>query len=65
MEKFKEEELKKLANPHKNSSKEDNGQVVIIGGSRLFHGAPTLSLKVASRIVDMVFSLRLNLQSEK
>ena len=32
-----------------------NGQVTIIGGSELFHGAPLLSLKVASRIVDMVF----------
>lgn len=32
-----------------------NGQVTIIGGSKLFHGAPLLSLKVASRIVDMVF----------
>ena len=55
MEEFKEKELKKLAKPHKDSSKEDNGQVVIIGGSKLFHGAPIFSLKVASRIVDMVF----------
>jgi len=55
MEEFKEEELKKLAKSHKNSGKGDNGQVVIIGGSKLFHGAPILSLKVASRIVDMVF----------
>jgi hydroxyethylthiazole kinase-like uncharacterized protein yjeF len=55
IEDFKEEELKKLVKPHKNSSKEDNGQVTIIGGSKLFHGAPIFSLKVASRIVDMVF----------
>ena len=33
----------------------DNGQVTIIGGSDLFHGAPLFGLKVASRIVDMVF----------
>lgn len=53
--KFKKEDLKKLYKPHKDSNGEDNGQVTIIGGSHLFHGAPLLSLKVASRIVDMVF----------
>jgi NAD(P)H-hydrate epimerase len=52
---FNPKELKKLYRPDKNSSGEDNGQITIIGGSRLFHGAPILSLKVASRIVDMVF----------
>lgn len=41
--------------PPQDSSGEDNGQVTIIGGSKLFHGAPILSLKAASRIVDMVF----------
>ena len=34
---------------------EDNGQITIIGGSKLFHGAPLFSLTVASKIVDMVF----------
>jgi NAD(P)H-hydrate epimerase len=48
-------ELKKLYKPAVNSSGEDNGQVTIIGGSSLFHGAPLLALKVASRVVDMVF----------
>jgi hydroxyethylthiazole kinase-like uncharacterized protein yjeF len=48
-------ELKKLYKAPPESSGEDNGQVTIIGGSELFHGAPLLSLKVASRIVDMVF----------
>jgi NAD(P)H-hydrate epimerase len=52
---FKVETLKKLYKPKKDSSGEDNGQVSIIGGSELFHGAPLLSLKVASRLVDMVF----------
>lgn len=33
----------------------ENGEITIIGGSDLFHGAPLLSLKVASRIVDMVY----------
>ncbi len=55
MREFKEEDLKRLAKPQEDSKKADNGQIVIIGGSKLFHGAPILSLKVASRIVDMVF----------
>lgn len=53
--KFDISELKKLYTPAKNSNGEDNGQIVIIGGSSLFHGAPLLSLSVASRLVDMVF----------
>jgi hydroxyethylthiazole kinase-like uncharacterized protein yjeF len=52
---FDIQELNKLFVPDHNSSGEDNGQVVIIGGSELFHGAPLLALKVASRIVDMAF----------
>lgn len=54
MEKFV---LKKnqLYKPRADAEKGGNGQVTIIGGSELFHGAPLLSLKVASRIVDMVF----------
>lgn len=52
---FSEKELSKLYRPARDSAGEDNGQVTIIGGSDLFHGAPLLSLKVASRIVDMVF----------
>jgi NAD(P)H-hydrate epimerase len=52
---FNESDLKKLYKPPLNSSKGQNGQVTIIGGSSLFHGAPLLSLTVASRMVDMVF----------
>lgn len=52
---FSSDQLKGLYKPESNSSNEQNGQVTIIGGSKLFHGAPILSLKVASRIVDMVF----------
>ena len=55
MEEFRREDLKKLFRPPKESSGEDNGQVTIIGGSKLFHGAPILALKAASRFVDMVF----------
>lgn len=52
---FNQRELDRLYKPASESSGEDNGQVTIIGGSSLFHGAPLLALKVASRIVDMVF----------
>lgn len=52
---FDKRRLKNLYIPSKNSSGGENGQVTIIGGSYLFHGAALLSLKVASRICDMVF----------
>jgi len=55
MNKFDPKELKKLYKPPRNFGQDENGQVTIIGGSSLFHGAPILSLKVASRIMDMVF----------
>jgi hydroxyethylthiazole kinase-like uncharacterized protein yjeF len=52
---YNADELKKLYSPPSDSSGEQNGQVTIVGGSKLFHGAPILSLKVASKMVDMVF----------
>lgn len=55
MKLFDPKELNKLYRPLTTSSKTENGQVTIIGGSELFHGAPLLALKTASRIVDMVF----------
>ncbi|MFH1832922.1 MAG: NAD(P)H-hydrate dehydratase [Candidatus Levyibacteriota bacterium] len=55
MEKFDQSQLKKLYRPQKNSHKGQNGKLMIIGGSHLFHGASLWALKVASRIVDMVF----------
>ena len=55
MDKFAPQELKNLYTPPMDSNGEDNGQVTIIGGSELFHGAPHLALTVASRVVDMVF----------
>ncbi len=36
-------------------SKFSGGQVVIVGGSSLFHGAPIMSLKACSRVVGMVY----------
>ncbi len=55
MEKVTSEDLKSLYLAPKDSHKGDNGKLTIIGGSKLFHGASLWSLKVASRIVDMVF----------
>lgn len=52
---FSPEDLKKLYVPPSDSSKGNNGQVTVIGGSRLFHGAPFLALTAASKVVDMVF----------
>lgn len=55
MKNFTTSSLGALYKPDKNSSGEDNGQVTIVGGSSLFHGAPFFSIQAASRIVDMVF----------
>lgn len=55
MKKFSQKDLQKLYKPASSSFGEENGQVTIIGGSKLFHGAPIFPLIVASRIVDMVF----------
>ncbi len=37
------------------STKFSGGQVTIVGGSELFHGAPILALKACSRIASMVY----------
>jgi len=47
--------LKKLYIPPPDSHKGQNGKLMIIGGSHLFHAASLWALEVASRIVDMVF----------
>jgi hydroxyethylthiazole kinase-like uncharacterized protein yjeF len=47
--------LKKLYSPASASHKGQNGKVLIIAGSHLFHAASLWPLTVASRIVDMVF----------
>lgn len=53
---FKLEEVKeRFWRPEEKTEKFDNGQVTIIGGSSLFHGAPVLALKAASRVVGMVY----------
>jgi NAD(P)H-hydrate epimerase len=55
MSEFNSEDLKKLYIPASSSHKGENGKLLIIGGSVLFHAASLWSLQVASRIVDMVF----------
>ncbi len=47
--------LKNLYKPPAGSHKRQNGKLLLIGGSKLFHAASLWSLQVASRIVDMVF----------
>ncbi|MBI2443283.1 MAG: NAD(P)H-hydrate dehydratase [Candidatus Levybacteria bacterium] len=55
MKDFDVSELKKLYFPPPDSHKGQNGKLLLIGGSHLFHAASLWALKVASRIVDMVF----------
>ncbi|MGD9129396.1 MAG: NAD(P)H-hydrate dehydratase [Candidatus Woesebacteria bacterium] len=47
--------LKKIKLAHPNSHKGQNGKLMIIGGSKLFHAASKWSLDIASKFVDMVF----------
>jgi hydroxyethylthiazole kinase-like uncharacterized protein yjeF len=55
MNEFSVSDLKKLYVPASSSHKGENGKLLIIGGSVLFHAASLWALQVASRIVDMVF----------
>jgi NAD(P)H-hydrate epimerase len=55
MNEFDTNDLKKLYVPATSSHKGQNGKLLIIGGSVLFHAASLWALQVASRIVDMVF----------
>lgn len=48
-------EVKSLTKPRKKSHKGDNGILLIIGGSKQYHGAPLLAAKIASKIVDLVY----------
>ncbi len=47
--------FQKLRLPPEDSHKGQNGKLLIIGGSELFHAASRWSLDVASNFVDMVF----------
>jgi NAD(P)H-hydrate epimerase len=41
--------------PRKRSHKGQNGRLLIIGGSRQYHGAPVLAVLAARRFVDLVY----------
>lgn len=47
--------LKNITLPQADSHKGQNGKLLIIGGSNLFHAASKWSLDVASKFVDMTF----------
>lgn len=54
MEIVTNDDVKKLVLPSRGSHKGQNGRLLIIGGSALFHAASLWALTVASRIVDLV-----------
>ena len=48
-------EVVTLYRPPKDSHKGENGKLLIVGGSKRFHGAPLFAAKIASRVVDLVY----------
>ena len=52
---FNPDDLKKLYKPAPGSHKGQNGKLMVIGGSHLFHAASLWALQASSKIVDMVF----------
>lgn len=48
-------EVKVLQLPKPASHKGDNGRLLIIGGSEQYHGAPLYSIRIASKIVDLIY----------
>ena len=61
------ENVKFLAERKPNSHKGDNGKVLVIAGSKQYHGAAFFAALAASRIVDLVYfaSIKENLQLAK
>jgi NAD(P)H-hydrate epimerase len=49
--------IKSLYTPPKDSRKGDNGRLLIVGGSRDYHGAPMFALLAARRFVDLLYFL--------
>jgi len=47
--------IKFLYKPPKQSHKTMNGELLVFGGSALFHGAPIMSIKAASKFIGSVF----------
>ena len=54
MKDFKPEVLRRLYRPDSDSHKGQNGRLLVIGGSKLFHASIFWSANVASKIVDLV-----------
>lgn len=54
MQEVNERDLRELYRAPKDSHKGQNGKLLVIGGSKLFHAAAFWSATVASRIVDLV-----------
>lgn len=54
MKKISKEDLAAIHTPVSTSHKGQNGRLLLIGGSKLFHAASLWSLTVASRLVDLV-----------
>jgi len=55
MHEFNPNHLKQLYIPSPSSHKGQNGKVMVIGGSKLFHAASLWALEVAAHMVDMVY----------
>jgi NAD(P)H-hydrate epimerase len=55
MDEFNVQDLKKLYIPLPASHKGQNGKVMVIAGSKLFHAAALWSLEAASHLTDMVY----------
>ncbi|MDO8269050.1 MAG: NAD(P)H-hydrate dehydratase [Candidatus Levybacteria bacterium] len=55
MQEFDPQVLRQLYKPSSDSHKSQNGKVMLIAGSKLFHAASIWPLTTISRIVDMVF----------
>ncbi|MCC6710996.1 MAG: NAD(P)H-hydrate dehydratase [Candidatus Pacebacteria bacterium] len=55
MDQIIQQAFKNLTLPDPNSHKGQNGKLLLVGGSELFHAASKWSLDIASKIVDMVF----------
>jgi NAD(P)H-hydrate epimerase len=47
--------IKKLYKPPKDSHKGQNGKLLVIGGSKQYHGAPKFALLAARRFVDLPY----------
>lgn len=64
MQYFDPVSLKQLYVPLKESHKGQNGKLLLIGGSHLFHAASLWSLEIASKLVDMVFYASVDVNNE-